>query len=185
MTQLGVIFAYLTLMLLIGYAANRLFRGTAVDYFVASRSLGPVLLLMSLFSTTMTAFALVGSTGRAYTLGVGVYGLLASASGIVHSLCFFLIAVPLWSLGKRHGYTTQIQFFRDRLQNDLIGVLLFPFLVGLVVSYALLGVVGSGAVVNSVTRRSLLGTGMVSEHPATACRLRWPLRSSASWCWRT
>lgn len=162
MTQLGVILAYLTLMLLIGYAANRLFRGTAVDYFVASRSLGPVLLLLSLFSTTMTAFALVGSTGRSYTLGVGVYGLLASASGIVHSLCFFVIAVPLWSLGKRHGYTTQIQFFRDRLQNDVIGVLLFPFLVGLVVSYALLGVVGSGAVVNSVTAGAFAEIGWFS-----------------------
>lgn len=163
MTPLFVILAYLALMLWIGYGANRLFRGTADDYFVASRSLGPALLLMSLFGTTMTAFALVGSTGRSFVLGVGVYGLLASASGIVHSLCFLLIAVPLWSLGKRHGYATQIQFFRERLESDLIGVLLFPFLAGLVVSYALLGVVGSGAVVNSVTAGAFTHFGLFSR----------------------
>jgi len=151
MIQLFVIIAYLSLLIALGYAANRSFRGTAKDYMLASHSIGPVLLLMSLFGTTMTAFALVGSTGRAYTLGVGVFGLLASASGIVHSLCFFLIGVPIWSFGRRHGYTTQIQFFRDRLQNDTIGVILFPVLVLLVVGYLLLGVVGGGAVVNGVT----------------------------------
>jgi SSS family solute:Na+ symporter len=72
-------------------------------------------------------------------------------------LCFFLIAVPLWTLGKRHGYTTQIQFFRERLENPWIGYLLFPFVVGLVVSYLLVGVVGSGAVVNSVTAGCFAG----------------------------
>ena len=46
---------------------------------------------MSLFGTTMTGFALVGSSGEAFTEGVGVYGLLASSSGIVHSLCFFVL----------------------------------------------------------------------------------------------
>ena len=89
MIQLAVIVAYLALLILLGYAANRSFRGTASDYMLASHSIGPFLLLMSLFGTTMTAFALVGSTGRAYVMGAGVYGLLASASGIVHSLCFF------------------------------------------------------------------------------------------------
>lgn len=151
MTQLGVIAAYLALLVGLGLAAGRLFRGTAKDYMLASHTIGPFLLLMSLFGTTMTAFALVGSTGRAYVMGVGVYGLLASASGIVHSLCFLLIGVPLWHLGRRHGYTTQIQFFRERLDNNLIGYLLFPILVLLVIGYLMLGVLGGGVVVETVT----------------------------------
>ena len=151
MIQLAIIVGYLMLLLALGLMANRVFRGTARDYMLASHSIGPFLLLMSLFGTTMTAFALVGSTGRAYTLGVGVFGLLASASGIVHSLCFFVIGVPLWSLGRRLGYSTQIQFFRERLNSDLIGLLLFPMLVVLVVSYVLLGVVAAGGVINSVS----------------------------------
>ncbi|MDA1055398.1 MAG: sodium:solute symporter family protein [Planctomycetota bacterium] len=151
MIQLGVIVVYLLLLVGLGLSANRLFRGTAKDYMLASHSIGPFLLLMSLFGTTMTAFALVGSTGRAYVMGAGVYGLLASASGIVHSLCFLLIGVPLWSLGRRHGYTTQIQFFRDRLESNFIGYLLFPILVFLVVGYLMVGVLGGGAVVQTVT----------------------------------
>lgn len=151
MIQLGIVVGYLLLLLALGLMANRVFQGTARDYMLASHSIGPFLLLMSLFGTTMTAFALVGSTGRAYTLGVGVYGLLASASGIVHSLCFFVIGVPLWSLGRRLGYSTQIQFFRERLGSDLLGLLLFPMLVLLVISYVLLGVVAAGGVINSVS----------------------------------
>ncbi|MBC8353284.1 MAG: sodium:solute symporter family protein [Planctomycetes bacterium] len=163
MIQLGVIVVYLMLLVGLGLSANRLFRGTAKDYMLASHSIGPFLLLMSLFGTTMTAFALVGSTGRANVMGAGVYGLLASASGIVHSLCFFLIGVPLWSLGRRHGYTTQIQFFRDRLESNLIGYLLFPILVFLVVGYLMVGVLGGGAVVETVTAGTFSGVDWLSS----------------------
>ena len=152
MIHLVVIVIYLTLLLLLGVFANRSFRGTSRDYLLASHSIGPFLLLMSLFGTTMTAFALVGSTGEAFKEGIGVYGMLASSSGIIHSLCFFLIGIKVWALARRHGYTTQIQFFRDRLESDGIGLLLFPILVGLVIPYLLIGVLASGTVINSVTK---------------------------------
>lgn len=144
MTTTYIICGYLGLLLGLGFISNRFFKGTAADYFVASRGIGPFLLLMSLFGTTMTAFALLGSTGAAYAGGIGVYGKLASASGIVHALCFFFIGVKLWSLGAKNGYMTQIQFFRDRFQSDKIGLLLFPCLVGLVIPYLLLGILGAG-----------------------------------------
>ena len=100
--------------------SKTLFRGTSTDYFVASRSIGPFMLLMSVFGTTMTAFALVGSTGKAFERGVGTYGLMASSSGLIHAACFFLIGIKLWSFGKKYGYVTQIQFFRDRFESKAI-----------------------------------------------------------------
>ena len=142
--QLIIILIYLGLLLTLGLFSSRLFKGTKEDYQVASHSIGPFLLLMSMFGTTMTAFALVGSSGEAYREGVGVYGMLASSSGIVHSLCFFLIGVRVWKFARQHGYTTQIEFFRDRLDSNLIGWLLFPILVGLIIPYLLIGVISSG-----------------------------------------
>ena len=162
MTQLIIIGCYLGLLLLLGIFSSRLFRGTSKDYMVASQSIGPFLLLMSIFGTTMTAFALVGSTGESFKEGVGVYGLLASSSGIIHSLCFFVLGVKLWSLGNKYGYTTQIQYFRDRLQSDKIGLLLFPILVGLVVPYLLIGVMASGSVINSMTSATPTPQGLVN-----------------------
>ncbi len=149
--QLIIISIYLGLLLMLGLFSSRLFSGTKEDYQLASHSIGPFLLLMSMFGTTMTAFALVGSSGEAFREGIGVYGMLASSSGIIHSLCFFLIGVKVWSLARKHGYTTQIEFFRDRLDSDFIGLLLFPILVGLVIPYLLIGVISGGAVVQSLT----------------------------------
>ncbi len=151
MTQLIIIGCYLALLLLLGIFSSTLFKGTSKDYMLASHSIGPFLLLMSIFGTTMTAFALVGSTGKAFVDGVGVYGLLASSSGIIHSLCFFVLGVKVWKYGKKYGYKTQIQYFRDRLESDKIGVILFPVLVGLVIPYLLIGVMASGTVINKVT----------------------------------
>ncbi|MDB4756116.1 sodium:solute symporter family protein [Mariniblastus sp.] len=151
LTRLIIILVYLSLLLLLGFFASRLFRGTKKDYMLASSSIGPFLLLMSIFGTTMTAFALVGSSGESWKDGIGVYGKLASSSGIIHSLCFFLIGVKLWTLGQKYGYTTQIQYFRDRLNNNAIGLILFPILVGLIIPYLLIGVMAGGTVMNQMT----------------------------------
>ncbi len=161
-----IIGAYLLLLLLLGLFASRLSRGTSKDFLLASHSIGPFLLLMSLFGTTMTGFALVGSTGEAFAEGVGVYGMLASSSGIVHSLCFFLLGIRLYSWGKKYGYTTQVGFFRDRLDSDKIGIVLFPILVGLVVPYLLVGVISAGKAMEGGTRGDFPGLSESGGLPA-------------------
>ncbi|QDV83635.1 sodium:solute symporter family protein [Planctomycetes bacterium TBK1r] len=151
-----IIGVYLAALVSLGLFSSRLFRGTSKDYLLASHSIGPFLLLMSLFGTTMTGFALVGSTGEAFAEGVGVYAMLASSSGIIHSLCFFVLGIKLWSWGKKYGYTTQIAFFRDRLGSDKIGLLLFPILVGLVIPYLLVGIISAGKAIEGATRGDFL-----------------------------
>ena len=151
MTTLIVIVGYLCLLLALGFFSNKLFRGTSKDYFVASHSIGPFLLLMSVFGTTMTAFALVGSTGKSFERGIGTYGLMASISGLVHAAIFFLIGIRLWAFGKKHGFITQIQFFRARFESDSIGYLLFPILVLLIIPYLLIGIIGAGKTIEPVT----------------------------------
>lgn len=158
MTPVIIIGAYLLLLLGLALVSNRYFRGGAADYFVASRSLGPFVLFMAVYGTTMTAFAMVGSTAESYQIGVGTFGKLASWSALVHSACFFLVGVPLWSLGKRHGYMTQVEFFRDRFQSPAIGYVLFPLLVGLLIPYFLIGLLGAGTVVSGVTVNAFPGT---------------------------
>ena len=70
---LTIIILYLCLVVVIGSLSHRLFRGTGEDYFVASRSIGPFLLLMSLFGTNMTAFAILGASGEAYQSFPGAF----------------------------------------------------------------------------------------------------------------
>ena len=146
-----VIVGYMLALILLGLLSQLVLRMTVADYFVASRGLGSVMLLMSLIGTTMTAFALIGSSGEAWESGVVVYGKMASWSGIIHAAMYFLVGMKLWSFGKKYGYVTQIQFFRDRFESDKLGVLLFPVLVGLLIPYVLVGVISSGSAIEAVT----------------------------------
>ena len=57
------IFAYLAVVLYIGIFAFRKGKGTGEDFFLASRSIGPVVFFLSLFATNMTSFAIIGSSG--------------------------------------------------------------------------------------------------------------------------
>jgi len=170
-TPLVVVGVYFSLLLGLGLFTRSLLKKTSSDYFVASRSIGPVLLLMSVFGTTMTAFALVGSTAKAYDLGTGVYGLMASSSGIIHSLVFFTIGIKLWAIGKRHNFLTQIQFFRARFQSEFLGYLLFPILVGLVIPYLLVGLIGAGTVMRGVTVGMFPDTFAGTPNPATGAMM--------------
>lgn len=150
-TTFFIILGYLAVLIVLGLVSKRFARGTSADFFVVSRTVGPFLLLMSIFGTTMTGFALVGSTGKAYTSGIGVYGLMASWSGLVHSAVFFLIGIRLWAAGKRHGYVTQCEYFRERYESPRVGFLLFPILVLLVIPYLIVGVISAGKFLQGAT----------------------------------
>jgi solute:Na+ symporter, SSS family len=151
MTTFYILVGYLALLIGLGLLSSRFFKGTSADFFVVSRSVGSFLLLMSVFGTTMTGFAIVGSTAEAYTNGVGVYGLMASSSGLIHSAVFFAVGIKLWAVGKRYGYVTQCEYFRDRFESDRLGYVLFPILVLLVIPYLLVGVIAAGKFIQPTT----------------------------------
>ena len=148
---LAIIVLYLAVVLVIGIFSHKFFRGTSEDYFVAARTLGPFILLVSLFGANMTAFAILGSSGEAYMEGIGVFALMASSSGLVIPVVFYFVGTRVWALGKRRGYLTPVQFFRERWGSDNLGLLIFLVQITLLVPYLLIGVMGGGSTLTQVT----------------------------------
>jgi SSS family solute:Na+ symporter len=146
-----IVALYLAVVLYIGIFAFRKGTGSRDDFFVAGRSLGPYVFLLAIFGTNMTAFAILGSSGLAYQRGIGVYGLMASASGLVIPLCLFLIGTRLWALGKRFGHVTQVQFFRDRWECSHIGTVVFALTAAMLVPYIIIGIMGGGHTLEALT----------------------------------
>jgi SSS family solute:Na+ symporter len=114
MIQAAVVFAYLAVVLCIGVFSGRRSTtgpgaGDAENYFLAGRSLGPVVFLLSLFGTNMTAFSILGASGHAFANGIVTYGLMASSSALIIPVGIFVIGTRLWALGKRHGFMTPVQ----------------------------------------------------------------------------
>jgi SSS family solute:Na+ symporter len=149
----SIVLVYLAVVVYIGVFAFRHARGKqeAEDYFLASRSLGPFVFLMSLFGTNMTAFAILGSSGHAFANGIVTYGLMASSSGLVIPLTLFLVGTRLWALGKRLGFMTPVQLFRDRWECSHIGTVIFAVQAVLLVPYVIIGVMGGGTTLAAVS----------------------------------
>jgi SSS family solute:Na+ symporter len=149
----AIVLAYLAIVLYIGIFAWRGSRDRAAveEYFLAGRSLGPAVFLLSLFGTNMTAFTILGSAGHAFANGIVTFGLMASSSALVIPLTLFFIGTRLWALGKRHGFITPVQMFRDRWECGHIGTLIFAVQAALLVPYIIIGVMGGGTALRAIT----------------------------------
>lgn len=148
-----VVFIYLAIVLYIGIFAFRRAKGKekAEDYFLAGRSIGPFVFLFSLFGTNMTAFAILGSSGHAFSNGIVTFGLMASSSGLVIPLSIFFIGTRVWALGKEYGFMTPVQMFRDRWECTHIGTVISVVQAALLVPYIIIGIMGGGTVLNTVS----------------------------------
>ncbi len=148
-----VVFIYLASVLYIGIFAFRrsAHRNEAEDYFLAGRSLGVVVFLLSLFGTNMTAFALLGSSGHAFANGIVTYGLMASSSALIVPLSLFFIGTRMWALGKKYGFMTPVQMFRDRWECGHIGTVITVVQAALLIPYIIIGVMGGGTTMNAIS----------------------------------
>ena len=146
------VLAYLAIVLYIGIFAFRRSSGPAAeDFFLAGRSLGPWVFLLSLFGTHMTAFAILGSSGHAFNFGIVTFGLMASISALVVPVCLLFLGTRLWSVGKRFGLITPVQIFRDRWECGHIGTLIFFLQAALLVPYIIIGVMGGGTTLSVIS----------------------------------
>src|SRR6476660_297390 len=151
-----VVFGYLAVVLGIGLFAGRARPGAAgtgeaEDYFLAGRTIGPIVFLLSLFGANMTAFSILGASGHAFANGIVTYGLMASSSALVIPLGIFLVGTRLWALGKRHGFMTPVQMFRDRWECGHIGTVIFAVQATLLVPYIVIAVMGGGTTLRAVS----------------------------------
>jgi SSS family solute:Na+ symporter len=146
------VFIYLAVVVYIGvFAFRRSKGGGAEDFFLAGRSLGTFVFLLSLFGTNMTAVAILGSSGNAFTNGIVTYGLMASSSGLVIPLTLFFIGTRVWALGKKYGFITPVQIFRDRWECSHIGTVIFAVQAVLLVPYIIIGIMGGGTTLSAIS----------------------------------
>ena len=151
MIPVFVVSLYLAVIAVIGSVAFRKSQANTEDFFLANRAVGSMVFFLSIFATNMTAFAILGSSGQAYRQGIGIYGLMASSSGLVIPLTIFFIGTRLWAIGKRFGHQTQVAFFRDRWECNAIGTAIFTLSVVMLVPYMIISIMGGGRVLHDIS----------------------------------
>ena len=95
-----------------GVWTARFIRGSS-DFFVASRSLGPGLILASMLAANIGAGSTVGVAGLAYRDGISAWWWVGSAG--IGSLVFaYLVAPRLWRLAAAHDFYTTGDYLEYR-----------------------------------------------------------------------
>jgi SSS family solute:Na+ symporter len=76
---------------------------------------------------------------------------MAYSSALVIPLSLLVMGTRLWAFGKRHGFMTPVQMFRDRWECGHIGTVIFVVQAALLVPYIIIAVVGGGTTLATVT----------------------------------
>ena len=98
---LFIVFAYLLITLLLGFAAWRVSTENPDDYFLADRGVGPLVLFFTLIATNFSAFFFLGFSGAGYRIGYSYYTMMGFGTALV-ALAFYFIGQKVWQFGKQH-----------------------------------------------------------------------------------
>ncbi len=129
-----VVSGYLAVLLGIGFWARRRARRTAEDYFVASRSLPPLVLFLTMAATNFSAFTVFGFSGAGWRIGYSFYPIMAFGTGFM-ALSFAYIGRPVWRLGKEKGLFTPPELVFDRFASPTLRLLFLGVMVAFTLPY--------------------------------------------------
>lgn len=153
MNLVVVVAVFIGLMLIVGvYAKRRTSRG-ADEYYLAGRKVSGLVSWATYFSTTYSAFMLIGLVGFSYMFGVGALGFeLIYLMGLM--LAVFL-GPYFYAASRVKGYLTPSQIISDRYRSKVAGfIAAFVYLVFLI-PYMSVQLIGPAIVFDRLSSHAL------------------------------
>ncbi|WP_049921668.1 sodium:solute symporter family protein [Halopiger djelfimassiliensis] len=163
--QLGIIVGYLLVALFVGVVAYRLTDRTAEDYYLASRTLGTVVLLFTTFATLLSAFTFFAGPNIAYHEGPEWVLVMGLMDGIVFAVLWYVIGYKQWLLGRRYEYVTLGEMLGDRFASPWLRGLVAGISLLWLFPYVMLQQVGAGTALQALTDGAVpyaVGAGLVT-----------------------
>ncbi len=142
--QVGIVVAYLLVALAIGLLAYRVAESTAEDYYLASRSLGTLVLLFTTFATLLSAFTFFGGPNLAYQAGPEWLIVMGVLDGVLFAVLWYVIGYKQWLIGRRNGYLTLGEMLGDRFGSPGLRALVAGVSLMWLFPYVMLQQMGAG-----------------------------------------
>ena len=149
--QLGIVGGYMIVALAVGAVAYRLTDRTAEDYYLASRTLGTVVLLFTTFATLLSAFTFFGGPNLAYSAGPEWILVMGLMDGIIFAVLWYVLGYKQWLVGKRHGYVTLGEMLGDRFGSTSLRVVVAAISLVWLFPYVMLQQKGAGQAIVGLT----------------------------------
>ena len=163
--QLAIIGGYLVLALAIGLLAYRLTDRTAEDYYLASRTIGTVVLLFTTFATLLSAFTFFGGPNVAYGAGPEWILVMGVMDGILFAILWYVVGYKQWLIGRNHGYVTLGEMLGDRFGSTTLRGLVAAISLFWLFPYVMLQQMGAGTALTALTEGAVpywAGAGLIT-----------------------
>nr|WP_244509994.1 sodium:solute symporter family protein [Halogranum gelatinilyticum] len=149
--QLGVIGLYLVVALGVGLLAYRVTSREAEDYYLASRSMGTVVLLFTTFATLLSAFTFFGGPDLAFNAGPEWILVMGLMDGILFAILWYVIGYKQWLVGRTQGYVTLGEMLGDRFGSTGLRALVAGISLFWLFPYVMLQQMGAGEALVGLT----------------------------------
>lgn len=152
--EILIIAAFLLINVIFGLLAHRLGKHSVDDYFLAGRSVGPIVLFFTLIATNFSAFFFLGFAGAGYRIGYSYYGIMSFGTALV-ALAFYFLADRAWRLGKKHGYVTPPEMVGDLLGSKTLKLIYAFVMVFFTMPYLAIQPIGAGILLSNLFEHTI------------------------------
>ncbi|MFC6716591.1 sodium:solute symporter [Natrialbaceae archaeon GCM10025810] len=149
--QLAIVVGYLLLVLAVGLVAYRVTDRTAEDYYLASRTLGTVVLLFTTFATLLSAFTFFAGPNLANQQGPEWVLVMGLMDGLIFAILWYVVGYKQWLLGNRYGYVTLGEMLGDRFGSPALRGFVAAISLVWLFPYLMLQQVGAGTALEALT----------------------------------
>lgn len=133
---------------------------TPADFFLANRTLGTPVLMLTMGATYFSAWTILGAVGIFYRTGASF--LIFPAWTIIHAVLIWLCGTRIWLLGKRHGFITPGDMMEDYYGSPFLRVLFCIVGIVALVPYMLIQITGSAFTFEATTQGQIsYGWGVI------------------------
>jgi len=147
--RIAVVLGYFAVLLGIGVWASRRSRGTSEDYFLASRTISPLILFLTMAATNFSAFTVFGFAGAGWESGYAYYPIMAFGTGFM-ALTFVLIGRPAWHMAKEHRLVTPPELVFRLTGSPLLRLVFFVVMTVFTLPYLAMQPMAAGYALESL-----------------------------------
>jgi len=160
-----IVVGFMMVALFIGLRGYRVTQRTAEDYFLASRSLGTAVLLLTMFATLMSSFTFFGGPGNVYATGMEWMLVMGLMDGFLVALLWYVVGARQWRVGRRHRYITVGEMLGDRFNSTVLRVLVAVVSLFWLFPYVMMQQMGAGYALSGLTGGAIpfgVGAGLIT-----------------------
>ena len=159
----GAVAVYMIFCVLTGVWAMKRTKNSS-DFFIAGRGLGPVVVSLALFSSTLSGFGFVGGPGLVYSIGVSSFWMIViSSSG--YALGFFLVAKRIRMIAELRNCISLPDIVAARYNSEAV-----RFLIAVTIVLGVMGYLATQILAMAVVMQAILsGTTQFADIGLVTC----------------